>query len=313
MSVNYEFKDLNNADAIVFDCDGVLIDVSNSYDATIKQTVTYILGTLNCGDLIIDHKLIDAFKATGGFNDEVDLTYAAIICSIAAFTTNKDPYEFTINTCKSIDSTGINAIEQYALASTNITKFIAKLGYPGKTNSNIIHDTFNQIFYGQDLYYKLYNRKSKFNKQGKIDSDRLLVNQQTMHTFYDIFKKSSPLVTGRSKASFQYSVQNPLRLEFDMSNSVFLEDKPRSLAKPNPKSLIQTIRNINSKLTIYVGDSIEDLLLAKGAANLGYPTIFCGITGTSNDKNAKKTLFEKNGAHTTCDTVNSLAKILNPR
>ena len=38
------FSDVaNSIDGIVFDCDGVLIDITRSYDSTITQTVQYIL------------------------------------------------------------------------------------------------------------------------------------------------------------------------------------------------------------------------------------------------------------------------------
>ena len=34
---------LNDVDAIIFDCDGVLIDVTNSYDEAIIKTTDFIL------------------------------------------------------------------------------------------------------------------------------------------------------------------------------------------------------------------------------------------------------------------------------
>ena len=73
-------------DSLIFDCDGVLIDITKSYDQTIITTTKYVLETLaNIDDSIdIDFKIIDGFKSTGGFNDEVDLTYAAILSIVAA-------------------------------------------------------------------------------------------------------------------------------------------------------------------------------------------------------------------------------------
>ena len=67
-------------DSLIFDCDGVLIDITKSYDQTIIITTKYILETFTkiTDSIDIDFKIIDGFKSTGGFNDEVDLTYAAI-------------------------------------------------------------------------------------------------------------------------------------------------------------------------------------------------------------------------------------------
>ncbi|MBL7018803.1 MAG: phosphatase, partial [Nitrosopumilus sp.] len=67
---------LNKIDAIIFDCDGVLIDITKSYDLAIIQTTQYVLENLAKIDssIDVDFKIIDGFKSTGGFNDEVDLT-----------------------------------------------------------------------------------------------------------------------------------------------------------------------------------------------------------------------------------------------
>lgn len=303
---------MRNADAIIFDCDGVLIDVTASYDATIQQTAAHTLASLHMKNpLVINKQIIDVFKATGGFNDEVDLAYAAIICIIAAIKTNQNPSEFVINACKSIDSTGIIAIEQYVLEKTDISNIITELAYPGQRNSSIIHDTFNQIFYGDSLYKELFNKEATLHESGKINADILLVNEQTIHTLYSIFEKKPAIVTGRGKASFEHSVCEPLRSEFDIQNSVFLEDEPRSMAKPNPDSLITTTQKIGANTTIYVGDSMEDLIMAKRATEKGHKTLFCGITGTSSDPRAKAELFRCADAHTSLPTVNDLAKILN--
>ena len=77
---------LNELDSIIFDCDGVLIDIKKSYDETIIKTTQYVLEHLAKIDssIDVDFKIIDGFKSTGGFNDEVDLTYAAIISFVAA-------------------------------------------------------------------------------------------------------------------------------------------------------------------------------------------------------------------------------------
>ena len=53
---------------------------------TIIKTVQYILENFaKIDDMIkVNFKIIDGFKSTGGFNDEVDLAYAAIISFVAA-------------------------------------------------------------------------------------------------------------------------------------------------------------------------------------------------------------------------------------
>ncbi|MGN6708763.1 MAG: phosphatase, partial [Candidatus Nitrosocosmicus sp.] len=71
----------NNYDkyeAMIFDIDGVLIDVINSYNKTIIATIQHILKlnfNMNLADFPIDH-LISKFRNTGGFNNDIDTAYS---------------------------------------------------------------------------------------------------------------------------------------------------------------------------------------------------------------------------------------------
>ena len=90
---------ISDIDSIIFDCDGVLIDITKSYDLAIIQTTQYVLQNFaKIDDAIdIDFKIIDGFKSTGGFNDEVDLTYAAIISLVASKKLNQNQTTFIWN------------------------------------------------------------------------------------------------------------------------------------------------------------------------------------------------------------------------
>jgi len=98
-------NEIQNIDGIIFDCDGVLVDVSNSYDLAIQKTTAYILKEIaNISKFDpVTFKIIDAFKATGGFNDEVDLTYAAILSLAAANNLKKSGIKFLFEVIKNAD------------------------------------------------------------------------------------------------------------------------------------------------------------------------------------------------------------------
>ena len=102
-----KIEKLNQVDAIIFDCDGVLIDITKSYDLAIIKTTQYVLKNLAQIDnaIDIDFKIIDGFKSTGGFNDEVDLTYAVILSLVAANKLHKDQTNFIFDVIKNSDST----------------------------------------------------------------------------------------------------------------------------------------------------------------------------------------------------------------
>ncbi len=299
-------------DSLIFDCDGVLIDITKSYDQTIITTTKYILETLAkiTDSIDIDFKIIDGFKSTGGFNDEVDLTYAAILSIIAAKKLKKDQTEFIFNVIKNSDSTGIKSVENFLKKQIDISEIIGQLSYPGSHKENILYQTFDQLFYGPELYLKLFQNSSKFSDPGLIENDDVIFNDTLSEKLQKKFGKQISMVTGRGKESVRYSLKHLLE-KFDLKNSVFLEDESRDLAKPNPQALINSISGMNSKSCLYVGDSMEDFLMAKKSTILGYNTTFCGIIGTSKNSEEKLKLFEQNEAILVLDSIELLPKVLN--
>jgi HAD superfamily hydrolase (TIGR01549 family) len=303
---------LKSSDGIIFDCDGVLIDITESYDLTIIKTTKYVLENFsNIFDSIqIDSKIIDGFKSTGGFNDEVDLAYASIITLVAAKKLQRDQTEFIFEVIKNCDTSGILSAEKYIEKLTEIDEIKNKLSYPGTHHNNPLYKIFDQLFYGPELYEKLFKIKSKFVEYGLIENDVVIVSDSLILKQKTKFSSKISIVTGRGKESVRYSLKNLLEL-FDTDNSVFLEDESREMAKPNPVSLIQAIKGMKSNSVVYVGDSMEDLIMAKEASEQGYQATFCGIIGTSKDPQKKLKLFEKNGAMLVLESINLLPKVLN--
>ena len=304
--------DLISTDGIIFDCDGVLIDITKSYDLTIDKTVKYILKNFSqiTDSIKIDSKIIDGFKSSGGFNDEVNLTYASILSLVAAKKLNKSQHEFMFDVISNADSSGISSVEKYLEKLVDISDIKNKLSYPGTHHDNLLYKIFDQIFYGPELYSKLFKNKSQFSEPGLIENDIVIVNDFLVETLEKKFSSKLSIVSGRGKESIRYSLKLLLD-KFDLKNSLFLEDEPRELAKPNPESLIRSISGMNCNHCIYVGDSMEDFIMAKKATNLGYNTTFCGIIGTSKNPQDKLELFQHNGAKLVLESINLLPKVLN--
>jgi len=304
--------DLISVDGIIFDCDGVLIDITKSYDLTIDKTVKYILENFSqiTDSVKIDSKIIDGFKSSGGFNDEVDLTYASILSLVAAKKLNKSQHEFIFDVISNANSSGISSVEKYLEKLVDISDIKNKLSYPGTHHDNLLYQIFDQIFYGPELYSKLFKQKSQFSEPGLIENDVVIVNDFLVEKLEKKFSSKLSIVSGRGKESIRYSLKLLLD-KFNLKNSAFLEDEPRELAKPNPESLIRSINGMNCKHCIYAGDSMEDFIMAKKATNLGHKTTFCGIIGTSKNPQEKLELFQHNGAKLVLESINLLPKVLN--
>lgn len=73
---------VKDVDAAIFDCDGVLIDIRDSYDKAVSETVAFILrkftGYPFAKDMI-DEETIFLFRKSGGFNNDWDICYGVLM------------------------------------------------------------------------------------------------------------------------------------------------------------------------------------------------------------------------------------------
>ena len=124
------------------------------------------------------------------------------------------------------------------------------------------------------------------------------------------FSDKIAIVTGRGFNAISLSLKEILN-QFNVENSVFLEDESRDLAKPNPQSLIRAMKGLDSKNCLYVGDSMEDIILTQKASELGFQATFCGIYGSSKLPEMKKNMFAKKNTSLVLESINFLPKALN--
>ena len=300
-------------DSIIFDCDGVLVDIRQSYDHAINKTISAIMNELFNDEVqdIVTSKIHFSLKATGGFNDEVAVVYAIVMTLVASKKSNTEFKKLIIDVIDNANESGINSIDNYFTnQNIDLTEIKLKLDYENSRNVSYVHRIFNQLFYGQVLYEEIFNEKSQFTEKPLIDLDNIVLDENLMSKLNDRFGTKISTVTGRGKFAFSYSMKNFLD-NFDMKNSVFLEDRPLDMAKPNPESLIESISGINSKCSLYIGDSMEDLLMVEKCKERGFDVSFCAIYGSSDEPELKYELFQKNNASFILRSIQELPKALN--
>jgi HAD superfamily phosphatase len=320
-------------DYIIFDIDGVLIDVKKSYNEAIKNTVQFVVGNLIKKDLkdLITDQIILKFRQTGGFNNDTDTSYAIILALLSyQDLQNANLEKFLIDVAEHADETGIDSVEKYIKKLTsnktfpnylkNIDKILDYLNYPGKVGDSIVSTVFDEFFYGQELFLKRYKIKSKY-YFGKplIENDRIVITDNTIRKLIERFNSKIAMVSGRSKIAAAYALDNKFYL-LNEKNSIFLEDEDKKFAKPNPYGLKKVINKINTRNDIlYCGDSVEDLIMARRAEeelnqkNIKTKTsiIFCGIYGCSSNKDELISKFMEKKADIIIKSVNDLPHILN--
>jgi len=78
---------IGRVDGVIFDCDGVLIDIRESYNKAIPKTVAYILegmiGYVIPEDLI-SSEIIHLFRRSGGFNNDWDTVYGILMFTLSS-------------------------------------------------------------------------------------------------------------------------------------------------------------------------------------------------------------------------------------
>jgi HAD superfamily phosphatase len=315
------------AGCALFDVDGVLVDTRKSYNAAISKTVDfvikYVTGRSNLNGLV-NQDIILKFRYTGGFNNDTDTSYAI---SLAALT---NPYnknnvnqmrKFISYLASNANEDGVISVERFltSLSSSsfynnNIRKLKELLAYPGSVGKSIVTTVFDEIFYGPELFKKRHGFEPKY-YFGKplIEKDKLVVTRSTINTISDIFNGNIAIVSGRSKLATEYSLGSIFNI-FNQNASVFLEDENREYSKPNPYAIKKAMDMMGAKTAIYVGDSIEDLLMSKRVKrNAGSSNIitFFGVYGCSARPADTVRQFKENKVDAIIENVNQLPNILN--
>ena len=258
-------QNIQKFDSIIFDCDGVLVDIRNSYDNAINKTISAIMKDIYDEDVsnIITSKILYGLKSTGGFNDEVAVVYAGVVTLVASKKLNTTFDDLIKLVIENSNESGINSINEYFIKEKmDLNEIKNKLDYTNTRKQSYIHRIFNQLFYGPILYEKIFNDKSSFTEKPLIDLDDVVLDENLISKLKNRFGNKISIVTGRGKFAFSYSMKNFLS-DINMEHSVFLEDRSLSLAKPNPESLMESILGINSKCSLYVGHSMEDLFMVE--------------------------------------------------
>jgi phosphoglycolate phosphatase-like HAD superfamily hydrolase len=326
-----------NIGCIIFDIDGVLIDVTKSYNEAIKKTIQFVVGSMikrdNLKDLVTD-KIILKFRQTGGFNNDIDTSYAISLALLSyPELENSNLENFLIEVAEHADEAGIDSVEKYIKKLTsnkktssnhsiNIHKILGYLNYPGNIGDSIISTVFDEFFYGQELFLKRYGIKPKY-YFGKpfIENDRIVITDNTIRKIKERFNGNIAMVSGRSKIAAAYALDNKFYLLNEKNNSVFLEDEDRKYAKPNPYGLKKVINKINTRNDIlYCGDSVEDLIMARKAEEelnqknfnkTKTNIIFCGIYGCSSNPHELINDFMEKKVDIIIKSINNLPHILN--
>jgi phosphoglycolate phosphatase-like HAD superfamily hydrolase len=225
---------------IVFDMDGVIIDVSRSYRDTIRQTAKlFFKGARSWEDLpdpLFPLSDLARLKQSGGLNNDWDLTCLVInlLFSLVKKPKNNEVGTSTLHSPfkggggdteiwfryqKTINQCDVALLARF-LRSTNrpLTallekkgrlndKFITSLYVDDIGSGNIIKQIFQEIYLGKDLFESTYGIPTKiYHGEGYINRENLLVEKSILE--YLSRNNVLAIATGRPKLEADYPLDS---------------------------------------------------------------------------------------------------------
>ncbi|MDD5644773.1 MAG: HAD hydrolase-like protein [bacterium] len=258
------------SDLGIFDIDGVLVDVRDSYRKAIVHTALcylkkYIKLDLG-GKFIIDDGVVSAFKDCGGFNNDWDLTAAIIGYAVSS---NRDDIKSGLDDfLKSVGNYGggISAVEKVLGGLPKEVK------YSGDVRSgNVVKRIFQEYYFGAEKFRRRFEMEPEFNKEeGFFAREKLLLTAAMLDQLQKIITLS--IATGRDgyecnmvMERFSIGRYFPVIVNDDDIKKDEKRLGKRELSKPNPYIIEKNISRNNCFGKIYYfGDTADDMVAAVG-------------------------------------------------
>ena len=323
---------------IIFDMDGVIIDVSGSYRDVVRQTTKLFFqparSSKKLPEPLFELSDLAAVKQSGGLNNDWDLTHTVInlLYSLAARPSIyeiQDPWtrwQETLTRCDIgeiadfLDSTD-KPLETLLKRKGKLQHdFISGL-YSGDVGSgNIIKQIFQEIYLGPDLFKSTYNLEPQvYSGDGFILKEKVLIDRSVL----DSLGRDNLLAiaTGRPRVEAEYPLKHyDLKKYFSMILTLddCLEAEERilaeqgekvSLSKPHPFMLDAIAEGLKDKFMgyYYVGDMPDDILAAANS-RFGFKSI--GVMVSAPNKLALEKKLKRAGADYLVENFDALTEIL---
>lgn len=323
---------------IVFDMDGVIIDVSRSYRETVRQTARLFLRGAKGFEKLPDplFPLVDLarLKQTGGLNNDWDLTSQVLSLLFPLVKAPIDPA--TSETClcheEAIKRCNVSELADFLKTSTTPLMdlfirygrrkdpFVAEWFKGDVGTGNIIKQIFQEIYLGRILFQQIYGVRSRFWKgEGLINQEFLLIDRTILERLAK--EHFLAVATGRPRLEADYpldhfTVRKYFQIVITLDDCILEEErifKERgervSLSKPNP-FMLDLIPRLSGKDFLeyyYLGDTPDDMLAARSSLS-GYQGV--GVVLSSPDRGNLRRELLKAGAHHIIDDYATLPKII---
>ncbi len=258
---------ISQVDTLVFDIDGILIDVRDSYREAICQTVQfYFKEILRFQGLqnLINPEEVKYFKMAGGFNNDWDLSSAVVLFYLI---------KAEENNLENIDELRSNKPD----IKTFTTRILPPGGGLGKVvdlveknwdikdkifnqwDKKLITKIFKEIYAGEEYCFNIYGfNPSLIKSEGLIKKEKIIIDKKKKDFLQNY---SIGILTGRTKREARIALERLSCEDNVFDGKIVTADD--GLEKPHPEGLKKLSTSLKTKLGIYIGDVWDDLITAK--------------------------------------------------
>jgi phosphoglycolate phosphatase-like HAD superfamily hydrolase len=342
--------ELKKIEAIIFDCDGVLIDTTKSYDRTIQKAAAHLASSIlgrSVDSNIFEIDLIYTLRSTALYNNDWDTTFTLTACLLACV--NQGTRSHLIRALQhdrsgagvltfapervgpkfrrmigklavSIGKSGSPDIYRSLrgeVGSDLLSALVGYMDYPTDPKNSLLTMVFDEYFYGSKSAAANYGRKPVVgNQKGLIRNERPLIDRQTLERLAScVGRDRLGLATGRDSAGTRRTL-NDLMSYFNPQASCFIMDEVMSgksvkkVGKPQPYSLLKAAEPFRDSPIMYVGDSMEDVVMFRNARATRNSIMFTGVCGLRFKGSSKVEQFRARGANIIVRSVCELSEVM---
>ncbi|UPV98819.1 TIGR01548 family HAD-type hydrolase [Halorussus gelatinilyticus] len=293
------------ADAVVLDIDGVVVDVADSYRRAIVESIARV------HDDTIEKGAIQSFKDAGGFNNDWELTYAAALFVLA----RREGLEMDVATFtdriaeRRAESDGTEAADGLDAAEAVVADALdsaAEERARADWDPERLREVFQQLYLGAELYAEIEGGEPDLDAPGFIHDEPVLLDAETLDALAEY---QLGVVTGRPSDEADIA-QRRAGLDLPDDRRFTMDDWEEG--KPHPRALVTLAERFGAESVVFVGDTLDDVKTAVNAADedpdrdyFGVGVLTGGLTGEGGRRK-----YEAAGAAAVLDSVNDLPDLL---
>jgi HAD superfamily hydrolase (TIGR01548 family) len=286
-----------DADAVVLDVDGVLVDVADSYRRAVVESVDRVYGET------IDRAALQQFKDAGGFNDDWELTHAVALFVLARRVGLRHEVDGFTDAIAATGG-GLRAAENVvtdALGPADRERVLAEW------DRERLRDVFQQLYLGPDRYRELEGGDPDIDAAGYINDEPVLVDPDTVEALLDGWPVG--VLTGRPAAEADIALER-VGLDVPAEHRFTMDDWAGG--KPDPEALVELAERLDADSVVFVGDTLDDIRTVTNASEADPSRSYRSVgvlTGGLTGK-AGRRKYDRAGADIILESVNDLPGLL---